>query len=226
MEPVGASADGALDAPPAAPEQQTELGARLQELVRQAEAQAQQVRGARELRPARGPDPRARAASAGARGPNTRRAGGRAAAHRAPLQKRAGCAPQGRGVGARGCRRAGARARTTCAAGRGGAYSARLAAACRAGCPRCRSRASACSDPRISPRQLRLRCAETKETDALRTSLEAELAAVEEDVKRVEQELSAARSEARGYASGCPRPPLRRSRARAGQESARGARKD
>lgn len=46
--------------------------------------------------------------------------------------------------------------------------------------------------------QLRLRCAETKETDVLRASLEAELDAVEEDVKRVEQELSAARSEARG----------------------------
>ena len=45
--------------------------------------------------------------------------------------------------------------------------------------------------------QLRLRCAETKETDALRASLEAELAAVEEDVKRVEVELSAARSEVR-----------------------------
>ena len=44
MEPAGASSDVALDAPSvAAPEQQTELGARLQELVRQAEAQAQQV---------------------------------------------------------------------------------------------------------------------------------------------------------------------------------------
>jgi hypothetical protein len=40
----GESADGALDAQVAAPEQQqTELGARLEELVRQAEAQAQQV---------------------------------------------------------------------------------------------------------------------------------------------------------------------------------------
>ena len=54
------------------------------------------------------------------------------------------------------------------------------------------------ADSFASPQQLRLRCAETKETDALRASLEAELAAVEEDVKRVEQELSAARSEARG----------------------------
>jgi len=42
--PMAELADGALDAPQAVPEQQTELGARLQELVRQAEAQAQQVR--------------------------------------------------------------------------------------------------------------------------------------------------------------------------------------
>ena len=62
MEPAGASAEGALDAPPAATEPQTELGARLQELVRQAEAQAQQVRRAREPRALRLPDPRACAA--------------------------------------------------------------------------------------------------------------------------------------------------------------------
>ena len=43
MDLAGAS-DAGLDAPSAAPEQQPELGARLQELVRQAEAQAQQVR--------------------------------------------------------------------------------------------------------------------------------------------------------------------------------------
>ena len=41
---LGGASDAGLDAPSAAPEQQPELGARLQELVRQAEAQAQQVR--------------------------------------------------------------------------------------------------------------------------------------------------------------------------------------
>ena len=42
MDLAGAS-DAGLEAPSPAPEQQSELGARLQELVRQAEAQAQQV---------------------------------------------------------------------------------------------------------------------------------------------------------------------------------------
>ena len=49
MDLAGASEAG-LDALSAAPEQQPELGARLQELVRQAEAQAQQVRVPERLR--------------------------------------------------------------------------------------------------------------------------------------------------------------------------------
>lgn len=78
------------------------------------------------------------------------------------------------------------------------------------------------SRPHAAP-QLRLRGAETRETDALRASLEAEHAAVEEDCKRVEQELGVARSEARGVLTAVlPHAfdaPVPLARARAGEES-------
>jgi hypothetical protein len=48
-----------------------------------------------------------------------------------------------------------------------------------------------------APAQLRVRCAETKETDVLRATLEAEHADLDDDCKRVEEELTVARSEAR-----------------------------
>jgi hypothetical protein len=78
------------------------------------------------------------------------------------------------------------------------------------------------------PLQLRTRCAQTKETSALHATLETEHNAVEEDYKRVEQELAVARNEVRAGGRATPSnkrarvgtlsthepPPLRRPNAR------------
>lgn len=196
MEPSGESADGALDAQVAAPEQQqTELGARLEELVRQAEAQAQQVRRATEPRVCggltRAPGPRSW--SWRAERVLSLRTCCSASSATLEVSRRCGAAQRSRSARLQVSWRASESCvcgwRKRCVVSRSGAQHG-LAAS--------RSAAVATALTLASPLQLRLRCAETKETDALRASLEGELAAVEEDVKRVEQELSAARSEARG----------------------------